>query len=106
VDTQATRDPGGAEDGPDPRDPGDGRYWARNSEDDDPLLATEGDFVGLLQAIVRSRAAEPEGSLSTLFDSVDGQIWDKGAPEASPSPVGVAQLLRWVADLLEREWFS
>jgi hypothetical protein len=81
-----------------------GQYWDRNSQDGDPLVATEGDFRRLLQALVRARSESPEGSLSTLFDSVDGQIRDNRAPESSPSAAEVAQLLRWVADLLERGW--
>jgi hypothetical protein len=81
-----------------------GQCWDRNSEDDDPLGATEGDFAHLFQALVRSPSAASKGSLSTLFDSVDGQIRDNRAPESSPSAVEVAHLLRWVADLLERGW--
>jgi hypothetical protein len=104
MDAEWTKDPHEDRDRPHREDPGNGRYWARNSEDDEPPIATEGDFVGLLQALVRSRSESPEGSSSTLFDSVDGQIRDNRAPESSPSAVEVAQLLRWVADLLERGW--
>jgi len=58
--------------------------------------------VGLLQALVRSPSAASKGSVSTLFDSVDGQIRDNDVLQDVPNAQAVAHLLRLIADLLER----